>query len=169
MGVLQKRCGIFLARQDVYINVVGRMRLDRGEGNAADLAIAVSIVSSLSNIAVRSDTAFMGEIGLLGELRGVGSLEKRVEEARRMGFSRVVTPKNGGFNRRPRRGSQPSRVNGIEWIQCDTLQEAINAGLVNALPKRGRKRSSQSEEVPGSLEQLEEIFDDDDDEFDSFM
>ena len=166
MGVLQKRCGIFLARQDVYINVVGRMRLDRGEGNAADLAVAVSIVSSLSNIAVRSDTSFVGEVGLLGELRGVGSLEKRVEEARRMGFSRVITPKNGGYNRRPRRGTQSSRVNGIEWIQCDTLLEAINAGLVKALPKRGRRKA---EDVPGSLEQLEEIFDDDEDDFDSFM
>ena len=54
--------------------------------------MAVSVVSSLLGIPVRSDTAFVSEIGLLGELRPVHSLEKRISEARRMGFSRVVTP-----------------------------------------------------------------------------
>ncbi|GKZ01154.1 hypothetical protein MPSEU_001066800 [Mayamaea pseudoterrestris] len=161
LGVLQKRCGIFMSRQDVYINVVGRMRLDRGEGNAADLAVAVAIVSSLSNIAVRSDTAFVGEIGLLGELRAVGSLEKRVEEARRMGFSRVVTPKDGNFRKWPKKGIKSSIMSGVEWIQCDTLLDAINTGLVHVLLKKKRARKS--------IEQMEEIVDDEDDEFDSFM
>jgi DNA repair protein RadA/Sms len=169
MGVLQKRCGIFLARQDVYVNVVGRMRLDRGEGNAADLAVVVALVSSMSNIAVRSDTAFVGEIGLLGELRGVGSLEKRVEEARRMGFSRIITPKNGRDRRRSRQSGQSStQAKGIEWIQCETLLSAINSGLAQPLPKKRRKKLPPGEH-PDSLEQLEEILDDDDDEFDAFM
>lgn len=171
LGVLQKRCGIFLARQDVYINIVGRMRLERGEGNAADLAIAVSLVSSLSNIAVRADTAFVGEVGLLGELRPVGSLEKRVEEARRMGFSRIITPKTGIGKRRSSPAARSSNSRGVEWFQCETLQEAINAGLVENLPK-GRKKTRNPpfiEDIPGSLEQLEEILDDQDDPDDVFM
>ncbi|EEC49411.1 predicted protein, partial [Phaeodactylum tricornutum CCAP 1055/1] len=93
IGVLQKRCGVFMFKQDVYINVAGRIRLDRGEGNAVDLGVAVALVSSLATIAVRSDTAFVGEVGLLGELRSVAALPKRLAEARRMGFSRVITPR----------------------------------------------------------------------------
>lgn len=67
MGVLQKRCGLSLSRSDVFVNVAGRMRLDRGEGNAADLAVAMALVSSLVQIGVRADTAFAGEVGLLGK------------------------------------------------------------------------------------------------------
>jgi DNA repair protein RadA/Sms len=172
LGVLQKRCGIFLARKDVYVNVVGQMRLDRGDSNG-DLAVVIAIVSSAASIPVRSDTAFVGEVGLLGELRPVSSLQKRLLEARRMGFSRVVTPWDA---KRPRKGSKRGKarervrstaVDGIEWIQCDTLKDAINAGLVAPVPKRQAKRRVQSLEgedsgVPGRFEdlELEEIMDD---------
>jgi len=200
LGVLQKRCGLpLLARQDVYINVVGRMRLDRGEGNAADLAVAVALVSSLLSIAVRSDTAFVGEIGLLGELRNIGSLEKRLQEARRMGFSRVVTPRDptknyqkGGGRRGTSswglgssggksgsRGVGPKQttttIHGMEWIQCDTLMDAINTGLVQPMPKRKRRRTAEGANeirAPGSLEELglDEIMDvEDNDDDDAFM
>jgi DNA repair protein RadA/Sms len=69
LAVLQKRCGISLSRHDVYINVVGGIRLSNSkqEGSGSDLAVAVSLASSLFNIPVRSDTAFVGEIGLLGK------------------------------------------------------------------------------------------------------
>jgi predicted ATP-dependent serine protease len=169
LAVLQKRCGVFMSRQDVYINVVGRMRLDRGEGNAADLAIAVSLVSSLASIAVRSDTAFVGEVGLLGELRLVGSLDKRVQEARRMGFSRIITPRNGKKRRQLGQRTQSTVVKGIEWLECDTLLDAINSGLVHALPKGRRRNSAQTGGVQGSREARREILDDEDDEFDAFL
>lgn len=165
MGVLQKRVGVYLTRQDVYVNIVGRIRLDRSEGNAADLAVSVALVSSLTSIAVRSDTAFVGEVGLLGELRPVQAIEKRLQEARRMGFSRVVSAPEYSSRKG---GKQKSPVAGIEWVQCRDLMEAIGAGLEKPLPKRrARKRSSQVGSV--SSDQMEEdlgleIMDDVDDD-----
>lgn len=185
MGVLQKRCHMFWSRQDVYINVVGRIRLDRGEGNAADLAIAVALASSRHLIPVRSDTAFVGEVGLLGELRSVPALEKRLQEARRMGFSRVVTPRDYRSTRgpagKPRSSAKKqqqktsiTRVNGIEWIQCETLQSAINEGLVQPIPNRTprpRTKASNGEKAPGQLTELglDEIVDDQDDDEGEFL
>ena len=177
MGVLQKRCNMFMSKQDVYINVVGRMRLDRGEGNSADLAVAMALVSSLTSIAVRSDTAFVGEVGLLGELRHVPALEKRIQEARRMGFSRVITPRDGRQSKRRKSGQRTTTASssyGLEWIQCDTLLEAITTGLVHPLPKRKASRTSQRPPLngasPGRLQDLglDEIMDDDEDD-DAFL
>lgn len=173
LGVLQKRCNMYWSKQDVYINVVGRIRLDRGEGNAADLAIAVALASSRHSIPVRADTAFVGEVGLLGELRAVPSLEKRLQEARRMGFSRVVTPRDcRSKSSRKDKGGQRinvvTRVNGIEWIQCSTLSNAINEGLVHPMPKRVLKqRSKSSVEGISSPDVRLEILDDQDDEDDA--
>lgn len=177
LGVLQKRCGMFFSKHDVYVNVVGGIQLQKGsrEGSASDLAAAIALVSSLTSIAVRSDTAFVGEVGLLGELRPVSALEKRLGEACRMGFSRVVTPRS-----RPQKGSRnkktyqskSSRVNGIEWIECETLMDAINAGLVSELPKRRKspkRQGSQRQAPPGTIKdlRLDEIYDDDDDDDDN--
>jgi DNA repair protein RadA/Sms len=178
LGVLQKRCGMFWSRRDVFVNVVGRMRLDRGEGNAADLAVAVALASSVHSIPVRSDTAFVGEVGLLGELRTVPSIEKRINEARRMGFSRVISPPDHRRNKSTKKTSQDitsSRINDMEWIQCKTLRSAINEGLVQPIPKRARrmqlntKRDVESTLHPGSLDDLglEEITDEPDDDDDS--
>lgn len=73
LAVLQKRYGISFFKRDVYVNVVGGMNLGRGSkgGGGSDLAVAVAVVSSLTGIPIRSDTAFIGECGLLGELRYV--------------------------------------------------------------------------------------------------
>jgi DNA repair protein RadA/Sms len=174
IGVLQKRCGVFMFKQDVYINVAGRIRLDRGEGNAADLGVAVALVSSLATIAVRSDTAFVGEVGLLGELRSVAALPKRLAEARRMGFSRVITPRDGK-DAKQRSKVVSKNLNGVEWIQCSSLLDAINAGLVQPLPKRKRRtnktsvREQNTSAYPERLEDLglPELLDDGDD--DAFM
>ena len=143
LAVLQKRYGISFHRQDVYVNVVGGMRLGgggsrSGSSGGSDLAVAVALVSSLVGIPVRSDTAFVGEVGLLGEVRPVHSLDRRVGEARRMGFSRVVTPP--ADRRAPRKGggSGPRKVSkgGIKQLMCDDLLDAINCGLVDRLPTR---------------------------------
>ena len=139
LAVLQKRYGISFYNRDVYVNVVGGMHLGRGSksGGGSDLAVAVAVVSSLMGIPVRSDTAFVGEVGLLGELRPVQSLEKRINEARRMGFSRIVTPssarkKAGNGNR----AMWPKEVSagGIQQIMCDNILDAINCGLIKKLP-----------------------------------
>jgi DNA repair protein RadA/Sms len=176
MGVLQKRCRIFLGRQDVYINVAGRMRLDRGgEGHAADLAVAVALVSSLTQIAIRADTVFIGEVGLLGELRSVAALDKRIQEARRMGFSRVITPavsrRKGSSKKGAKKNGRTTSTTsqGMEWIQCDTLMDAIEVGLVAPLPQPKRKSRSTKESrstIPEQLGDLglDAILDDDDEE-----
>lgn len=164
LGVLQKRGGMFFGKYDVYLNVVGNMRLDasQNEGSASDLAVSVALVSSLLSIPVRSDTAFVGEVGLLGEIRSVPVLEKRLQEAQRMGFSRVVTSRS--FDRTKRKVDERgkpsfSRIYGIDWIQCDTLMDALNEGLVRQLPKPRPRRKSirqeRSEPVsPGDLDDL---------------
>lgn len=178
LGVLTKRCGLFFSRQDIYLNIVaGQMRLDRSQANAADLAVSVALVSSLTQIPVRADTAFCGEVGLLGELRSVVSLEKRVKEAKRMGFSRVITAidRSSAGNRSKKNWKTYSTNNalGIEWIQCETLKEALNLALVDPLPKRKprkKKEASDTWAIPGSMEELglDEIMDDEEDE-DNFL
>jgi DNA repair protein RadA/Sms len=126
LGVLQKRCRVFgFAKCDVYVNIVGQMNLEKGK--ASDLAIAVTLASSIASIPIRADTAFVGEVGLLGELRTVPSIEKRLQEANRMGFSRVITPLTATNRKGPT--TMTSTVHGMEWIQCRTLQAAIDQGL----------------------------------------
>ncbi|KAL3778403.1 hypothetical protein HJC23_012116 [Cyclotella cryptica] len=136
LAVLQKRYGISFHRQDVYVNVVGGLHLGKGSksGGGSDLSVVVAVVSSLLGIPVRSDTAFVGEIGLLGELRQVHSLEKRVSEARRMGFSRIVTPLSMKKSSRKVSGPREISAGGITQIMCDNVLDAINCGLVKSLP-----------------------------------
>lgn len=186
LGVISKRCGMFFGKQDVYVNVVGSVRLDknRGEGgSSSDLAVAVALVSSLMSIAVRSDTAFVGEIGLLGEIRPVAAMDKRIQEARRMGFSRIITPityTRKGPGKNNSKSGQPfiTKEHGIERVQCSTLLAAINAGLVRELPKRRKRRITKAEgaagfsPAPGSLADLdldEAIMDDHEDDGESIF
>ena len=98
MAVLDKRCGVRFGSREVYVNVVGGLKLNRGRGGSggSDLAVAVALVSSMTGIEVRGDTAFVGEIGLNGEMRDVEGKERRIKEAKRMGFSRVVVPSRFG-------------------------------------------------------------------------
>ena len=136
LAVLQKRYGISFARQDVYLNVVGGMQLGKGSksGGGSDLAVAIAAVSSLVGIPCRADTCFVGEVGLLGEIRPVHSLEKRISEAKRMGFSRIVTPTFGDKNNRY--GPREVSKGGITQIMCDNVLEAVNCGLVKKLPTK---------------------------------
>ena len=89
-AVLSKRARVRLADQDVFVNVVGGLEV---EEPAADLAIAAAIASSVRNRPVAADLALVGEIGLSGELRSVGQLPRRLNEAAKLGFTRVLVPK----------------------------------------------------------------------------
>ena len=176
LAVLQKRCGIFFGRQDVYINVVGGISLknSKQDGTSSDLAIAVALVSSLHNIPIRSDTAFVGEIGLLGELRQVQSLEKRVNEARRMGFSQVIVPKQyvqkSGKGSTGRTRSLQSLTRGIDCIEAKGLMDAIQKGLTAQIPKKKAKKKSNNksdkQSAPLYNDELEDLIIDDDSEDD---
>lgn len=90
IAVLQKHLKINLQNQDVFINIVGGLRLN---DPAADLAIALAIISSINQKPLPADTVFLGEIGLAGELRTVSHLEKRINESAKIGFKEIVIPK----------------------------------------------------------------------------
>ena len=89
LAVLEKREGLGLATQDVYVNLPGGVKVAEP---AADLGIALAVASSFRESPVAPDTVYFGEIGLTGEVRGVSSPERRVEEASRLGFRRCVLP-----------------------------------------------------------------------------
>ncbi|MBQ9280161.1 MAG: DNA repair protein RadA [Clostridia bacterium] len=91
IAVLEKKLGMQLSDQDAYVNVVGGMRLDEP---AADLGIALAVVSSFKNIPLPKDLVAIGEIGLTGEVRVVNSIEKRIKEAEKLGFKTCLIPQN---------------------------------------------------------------------------
>ena len=89
LAVLEKRAGYYFNNSDAYINIVGGLRLDEP---AADLPVALALVSSLKDTPVDSDTVAFGEIGLAGEIRAVSNCSQRLAEAARLGFRRAVIP-----------------------------------------------------------------------------
>lgn len=90
-AVLEKRGGFFFGALDTYINVVGGLRLDEP---AADLPVAVALVSNLLDKAVPDDLAAFGEIGLAGEIRSISNIQQRVSESYRLGFTTCIVPKH---------------------------------------------------------------------------
>ena len=89
LAVLEKRVGIRVGKFDVFVNAVGGVRIDE---TAADLGIAVAIVSSMKNIQVNPKTVIIGELGLGGEIRAVSQIDKRIIEAEKLGFSNAIIP-----------------------------------------------------------------------------
>jgi DNA repair protein RadA/Sms len=118
-AVLTRRMSLRLSEQDVFVNVVGGLKI--GEP-AADLAIAAAITSSVKDQPMRADTVMIGEIGLSGELRTVSQLPIRLNEAAKLGFKRAVIP------RRLRKGEPLPE--GIEIIEARTVRQALDEGLV---------------------------------------
>ncbi len=89
LAVLEKRAGLHLVSDDVFVNIAGGMAIDEP---AADLAIVSAVASSLRNRPVAAGTAVFGEVGLGGEIRGVPQAALRIREAEQMGFTRIVLP-----------------------------------------------------------------------------
>ncbi len=118
-AVLSRRLGLPLHDQDLYVNVIGGLRI---EEPAADLAVALSIVSSFRDRTLDPRTVVCGEVGLSGELRSVGQLELRLREAAKLGFERAVVPR--GPAARSLKGI------GLEVVQVATLREATKAALL---------------------------------------
>ena len=90
IAVLEKRMGYFFGTSDVYINVIGGLRIDEP---AADLSVALSLVSGLKDQAIDDGVIAFGELGLAGEIRSVSSAELRIAEAAKLGFTRCIVPK----------------------------------------------------------------------------
>ena len=121
-AVLTRRVNVPLYDKDVCLNVIGGLQIDEP---AADLAIAIALTSSVKDRPIHADMAFVGEVGLSGELRAVSQLEVRLREAAKLGFKRCVVP-------RPTRKSGLTIPDGLEVIGCRTLAEAIQAALLPA-------------------------------------
>lgn len=96
MAVLEKRAGLLLQNQDAYLKAAGGVKISEP---AIDLAVAVSIASSYKEAGTLPTECFIGEIGLTGEIRRVNSIEQRVKEAQKLGFTKIYLPKNnlGGW------------------------------------------------------------------------
>ncbi len=123
-AVLTKRVGLKLGNQDIMVNVTGGIKI--GEP-AADLGIALSIASSFRDTGVDPQLVAVGEVGLSGELRAVSQLDRRVNEAARLGFKRCLVPKASA------RVPAPEE---IELVPVSNLREAISLGVI-----RGKARS----------------------------
>jgi DNA repair protein RadA/Sms len=119
VAVLGRRAGIGLGSHDVYANLAGGLALDQP---ALDLPVALALASSFRDRPVRAGTVAIGEVGLLGELRSVAGLERRLREAARLGFDRAIVPRPG------RAGTIPS-IEGLEVVAVATLREAVERAL----------------------------------------
>ncbi|MGB9722458.1 MAG: DNA repair protein RadA [Chloroflexia bacterium] len=117
VAVLSKRVGLTLGNQDIYVNVVGGMRIHEP---AADLAVATAIASVFRNAPVDPEMVLIGEIGLSGELRSVGQLERRLAEAAKLGFKRSLYP---------RVSRKPNVPEGFELIGVRSVAEALDVAL----------------------------------------
>lgn len=114
LAVLEKRIGLKLGGQDVFVNIVGGVQVDEP---AADLGIAMTIASSFKEKVIPSDTVVIGEVGLGGEVRSVSQIEIRLKEAQRLGFKKALIPKNNvkGIG----------KESGMELIEVNYLSEAV--------------------------------------------
>lgn len=89
LAVLEKRIGLNLSKQDVYVNVIGGVEIDEP---AADLGVALAVATCARDVVVTPDTVIVGEVGLSGEIRPVNNLEKRIKEAEKLGFKKIIVP-----------------------------------------------------------------------------
>lgn len=123
LAVLEKKMGLSMINQDVYVNIVGGIK---PEGTYTDLAVALAVYSSYRGVHIGSKTIALGEIGLTGDLRAVQNSEKIVKEAARLGFDRVIMPVRNAErlskisleinNERTRNGLAGFRIIGIKNI-----------------------------------------------------
>ena len=116
IAVLEKRLGINLSKQDVYVNVIGGIDINEP---AADLGVALSIITCARDVVVDFNTVIVGEIGLSGEIHPVNNIEKRITEAKKLGFKKIIVPDQI-------KKSELEKYKGIEIIPVKRLLDAIS-------------------------------------------
>ena len=128
IAVLEKRAGLSLAGADVFVNVAGGIRL---EEPAADLGLALALASSFRDVPLPPDLVAVGEVGLGGELRPVAQMDRRLEEAMRLGFRTALIPKRQAPA--PEKGAEGQRraatKPAIRCLAAESLREAIDLAL----------------------------------------
>ena len=117
LAVLEKRAGYAFSNQDVYVNIVGGLKLDE---TACDLPVCIAMASSLLDLPVGEKTFAVGEVGLGGEIRSVPHLETRLREAQRVGFDTAIVPKHN------LKLIDPAQFPGLRLVGVSYLREAIN-------------------------------------------
>jgi DNA repair protein RadA/Sms len=122
VAVLARRAGVGLASHDIYVNLAGGLAVDEP---GLDLPLALALASSLRDRPIAVGTVAVGEVGLLGELRSVVGLERRLREAARLGFGRAIVP-------RPGRGPEIPVIPGMDVIAVGSLREAIEVALADS-------------------------------------
>jgi len=120
IAVLEKRLGLHLESEDVFVNVAGGIKV---EDPAADLAVALAISSAFSGCLIMPDTVVLGEVGLAGEIRSVSQVALRINEAQRLGFKRCILPKNNCKN-------LDYKKDLIELIPVSTLGQAQDNAIL---------------------------------------
>ena len=118
LAVLEKRAGYVFGNQDVYINIIGGLKLDE---TACDLPVCLAMASSLLDLPVPEKTLAIGEVGLGGEVRSVPNLEQRLREAERIGFERAVVPKHSLAH------LNPADYPGMKLVGAAYISDAIHA------------------------------------------
>jgi DNA repair protein RadA/Sms len=115
VAVLEKKVGMNLAQQDIFVNVAGGVRIDEP---AADLGVICAVASSFLDKPIPSRTMVIGEVGLAGEVRGIHQAELRIKEASKLGFKRCLLP-----------GSNQSRLSleleGMEMVGVQSVEETL--------------------------------------------
>lgn len=121
LAVMEKRLGMHVAGQDVYVNVVGGITIDEP---AIDLGLVAAVTSSLREVPIDHRTVMMGEVGLGGEVRAVTQAELRIKEAAKLGFKRCLLPERN-LAKLDNLGSL-----GVELVGVEEIGEALEAALV---------------------------------------
>jgi DNA repair protein RadA/Sms len=114
VAVMEKKLGLHLMGHDIFINVAGGVKIDEP---AVDMGIVSAVASSFLDRPIHKGTLIFGEVGLTGEIRGIGHVEIRVAEAKKMGFSRCLVPQSNL--------KRMTKIKGIELIGVKTVSEAI--------------------------------------------
>lgn len=113
LAILEKKCGLRMGMQDVFVNIAGGLRV---EDPGIDLSIVASIVSSYENVPIDNKICFVGELGLSGEIRAVSRIEQRISEAEKLGFKTVYLSK---FNKLPK-----AKI-GLKIVEVAKLEEML--------------------------------------------
>ena len=117
LAVLEKRVGMNLSKQDVYVNVIGGIDIQEP---AADLGIALAVATCARDVVIDPHTAIVGEVGLSGEIRAVNNIEKRIKEVQKLGFKKIIIPDSNKID---------EQFEGIQIVRVKRIIEAISACL----------------------------------------
>ena len=145
LNILEKRTGLRVAGQDVFVNVAGGVRVSE---TAGDLGIAMAVISSYLDRAVPDDTILLGELGLAGEVRAITQAPDRVKEAYKLGFRKVILPK-GNLDGVHEELGKSGDLKGLDIQTVRTVAESIRS-LFGAEIDRAKMAQQRQDDAPGS-------------------